>query len=32
MFEFITKHESYVSNLVQDVNATFRGMAIRLVN
>ena len=23
IFEFITKHESYVSNMVQDVNATF---------
>ena len=23
IFEFITKHEHYVSNMIQDVNATF---------
>jgi hypothetical protein len=23
MFEFVTKHESYVSSMIQDVNATF---------
>lgn len=23
MFEFVTKHEAYISNMVQDINATF---------
>ena len=39
MFEFITKHEAYVHNMVQDINATFNvfillieSMAIRILN
>jgi GMP synthase PP-ATPase subunit len=27
----VTKHESYVSTMIQDVNATFQGMAIRII-
>ena len=27
----MTKHESYVSTMIQDVNATFQGMAIRII-
>ena len=23
IYEFVTKHESYVNNMIQDVNATF---------